>query len=257
MTFLENKLNGITRRIHSIKYGMFYWGNKDYKIPGILKINGEKKKLKVADMNIIEFTGLCINDCYHLGYLKKKLGTVNSIVDVGANSGMFTIAARQFFPEAGIHCYEPNPYLAETLSFNAKQLNAVPYMEAVMKEDCHVNLNFTESDLATTASKNEEGNVTGSSLATVIKRIGEIDILKLDCEGAEWGILEDRKSFQQIRSLTMEYHLSVEKGMDIKKLFQLLTEIDFTILHHTVLSGEQGIVVAINKSKLLKRNYDE
>src|SRR5690348_12078136 len=158
MTFLENKLSGINRRINSIKYGMFYWRNIDYKIADVLRINGKLTPLKVEGMNINEFTGICINDGYHLRYLKKKLGTVNSIVDVGANSGMFTIAARQFFPEAGIHCYEPNPYLAETLSFNAKQLNAVPYMEAVMKEDCHVNLNFTESDLATTASKNEEGN---------------------------------------------------------------------------------------------------
>ena len=248
MTFLENKLSGINRRINSIKYGMFYWRNSDYKIAGALKINGKKTHLIVENMNVNEFTGICVNDGYQLRYLKKKLGTVNSIADVGANSGMFTIAARQFFPEARIHCYEPNPHLAETLSFNAKQLNAVPYMEAVMKEDCHVNLNFTESDLATTASENEDGNVTGSSLATVIKRIGAIDILKLDCEGAEWNILEDRNSFQHVSSLTMEYHLSIEKGMDIKKLFHLLKEIDFTILHHSVLSDEQGIVVAINRS---------
>lgn len=173
---------------------------------------------------------------------------METIVDVGANSGMFAIAARQFFPKAKIDCYEPNPHLAKTLSFNANQLGAVPYFEAVMQHDCKVGLNFTESDLATTATETQGGNVTGSSLATVIKRIGEIDILKLDCEGAEWGILEDLNSFKKIRSITMEYHLSAKTGMNLNELHQLIEGINFKILHHSVLSGEQGIVVAINKS---------
>lgn len=247
MNFIQHKLNGINRRINSIKYGMFYWRNSDYKIPDILTINGTKKKFKVEGMNINEFTGICINDCYRLGYLKNKLDTVKTIVDVGANSGMFTIAARQFFPNAKINCYEPNPHLAETLSFNAKQLNAVPYMEAVMKEDCHVNLNFTESDLATTASENQDGNVTGSSLDTVIKRIGEIDILKLDCEGAEWGILEDIERWKQVKSLSMEYHLWGKAGSKVEHLFHLLNEVNFKLIHHTIYNAQQGLIVALNK----------
>lgn len=239
-------MSGIRRRIHSIKYGMFYWNNKNYKIPEILTINGKQKKLKVSDMNIIEFTGICINDCYHLGYLKKRLGTVNSIVDVGANQGMFVIAARQFFPHAKIDCYEPNPHLANALKFNAAQLNATPYMEAVMQHDCKVNLGFTESDLATTASESEEGNVTGSSLATVIKRIGAIDILKLDCEGAEWDLLEDKKSWEKIKSLTLEYHLWASPGITIEKLFQLLDDIKFKIIDHHILTPDQGMILAMN-----------
>lgn len=60
MNFFQNKFSGISRRIHSIKYGMFYWRNSDYKIPGILTINGKKKEFRVEDMNINEFTGICI-----------------------------------------------------------------------------------------------------------------------------------------------------------------------------------------------------
>lgn len=243
-------MSGISRRINSIKYGMFYWRNSDYKIPEILTINGTKKKFKVGNMNIIEFTGICINDCYRLDYLKKKLGMVKTIVDVGANSGMFAIAARQFFPDAKIHCYEPNPHLAETLNFNTKQLDAVAYMEAVTQHDCKVNLNFTESDLATTANETEEGNVTGSSLATVIKRIGAIDILKLDCEGAEWGILEDTEKWKQVKSLSMEYHLWGKPGSKVEDIFHLLDKVNFKLIHHTIYNSQQGLIVAINKNIL-------
>lgn len=229
---------------------MFYWRNSDYKIPEILTINGTKKKFRVEGMNINEFTGICINDCYRLGYLKKKMGAVKTIVDVGANSGMFAIAARQFFSNAKINCYEPNPHLAETLNFNTKQLNAVSYIEAVMQHDCRVNLNFTGSDLATTANETEEGNVTGSSLLTIIKRIGEIDILKLDCEGAEWGILEDIESWKQVKSLSMEYHLWGKPGSKVEDLFHLLNKVNFKLIHHTIYNAQQGLMVAINKTIL-------
>ena len=140
------------------------------------------------------------------------------------------IAARQFFPDATIDCYEPNPHLADTLIFNAKQLKVTTYLEAVMKRDCKVSLNFTESDLATTVSESGEGNVTGSSLATVINRIGHIDILKLDCEGTEWELLEDVESWKHVKSLTMEYHLWGKEGSKIENLFKLLDRINFKLI---------------------------
>lgn len=250
MNFFQNKLSGISRRINSIKYGMFYWRNSDYKIPTVLMINGKKKKFKVEGMNLNEFTGICINDCYHLKFLRKKLGRVKTIVDVGANSGMFAIAARQFFPNAKIACYEPNPHLSEILNFNARQLGAFPYFEAVMQHDCKVNLNFTESDLATTATEAGKGNVTGSSLGTIIKRIGSIDILKLDCEGAEWGILEDIESWDHVKSLSMEYHSWGKTNAKVDDLFQLLKTIKFKTFRHTIYNSQQGLIVAINNDIL-------
>jgi FkbM family methyltransferase len=247
MNFFQNKLNGLKRRIHSKKYGMFYWRNSDYKIPHILTVNGNNTELRVENMDINEFTGICINDCYHLGYLKKKLGIVKTIVDVGANQGMFIIAARQFFPTATIHCYEPNPQLLNTLYFNAQQLNATPYFEAVMQEDCKVDLHFTDSDLATTASESISGIITGSSLKTIFSRIGAIDILKLDCEGSEWGLLADTESWKQVKSLSMEYHLWGKANSKIEDIFIALKNINFELIHHTAYNSQQGLVVAINK----------
>lgn len=248
MNFFQNKIDGIKRRIRSKKYGMFYWRNRAYAIPEVIKVNGKKRRLKVHNMNIIEFTGICINDCYRLSYLKKKLGSVNTIVDVGANQGMFIIPARQFFATATIHCYEPNPKLLNTLTFNAQQLNATPYFEAVMQEDCKVDLHFDDSDLATIASESISGIVKGSSLKTIINRIGAIDILKLDCEGSEWGLLADTESWKQVKSLTMEYHLWGKANSKVADIFTLLNNINFDLIHHTVYNSQQGLMVAINKT---------
>ncbi|RZK11526.1 MAG: hypothetical protein EOO43_19300, partial [Flavobacterium sp.] len=160
---MESKFSGIVKRMKCFKYGMFYLRNTQFVIPKLLKINGKKKQLKfldVADGSFVsEFTQICLYDCYHLADLKKKLPKIETIIDVGANQGLFLIAARQLFPSARIIGYEPNKNLETTLSHNARQLNATIYFEAVMKEDCMVKLNFTESDLATSATESNDGTV--------------------------------------------------------------------------------------------------
>lgn len=248
MNYLQKKLSGINRRINSIQYGMFYLRNSNYRIPDQLKINGKKIDLHLKDVNIHEFTGICINDCYHLRYLKKKLNNIKSIVDVGANQGMFLIAARQIFPKAQMIAYEPNYNLEGVLNHNARQLQAKVYLEAVMKNDCMVNLNFTGSDLATTAKQSNSGLVPGISLQTVLDRSGNIDILKLDCEGAEWGLLENKDPWKNVRSVAMEYHLWGKPGSAKEELYTLLEDINFKIIRQVDYNSQQGFILAINQT---------
>lgn len=247
MNFLQQKLSGVSRRLNAIPYGMFYLRNSDYKIPEQLMINGKKTNLHLSEVNIHEFTGICINDCYHLKYLKNKLKNISCIIDVGANHGMFLVAARQNFPKAEITAYEPNENLKSILEYNAEQLNAKVFFEAVMKEDCMVDLNFTGSDLATTATQSTSGLVPGTSLQTVLERSGNIDILKLDCEGAEWGLLEKKEPWKQVRALAMEYHLWGKPGSKKEDLYQLLEEVNFEIIRQVEYNSQQGFILALNR----------
>lgn len=251
MRFFYNKLKGFTKRYCSYKYGLFYFRNADYKISNNLKINGIRHSLHFDTTGGFEseFDAICLYDCYKLSFLKKKIKNVNSIIDVGANQGIFLVSARQNFPNSDITCYEPNKLLEKSLSHNAAELNAAVYYEAVTKTDCKVMLNYFDSDLATTTVISNEGEVKGVSLQKVLDRAGgKIDILKMDCEGAEWDLLEDITSFKYIRSISMEYHLATIQGMDLSKLYKRLEAINFKISRHTILSANQGIVVALNKS---------
>jgi len=46
----------------------------------------------------------------------------------------------------------------------------------------------------------------------------EIDLLKLDCEGAEWDIFENPMPFRKVRRIRMEYHLVDGKTLeDLRK----------------------------------------
>ena len=250
MNFLDYKISGLKKRIRCTQYGIFYFRNSDFKIPKVLLINGIKRELQFKNLSIDEFTDICINDCYRLGYLRKKLRNVSSIVDIGANQGMFLCAARQYFPHAHITGYEPNRELEDTLSFNADQLNSKVYYEAIMKHECMVDLHFTESDLATQAHESAKGTAAGTSFERMIERAGCIDILKLDCEGTEWELLEKTDLWKNIKSLSLEYHLWGRSGITIKYLFQLLDDLNFQLIYHSILNSDQGIVLAINKQNL-------
>jgi len=199
--------------------------------------------------NIYEFEQICLFDCYHLAFLKKKLRSVNTIVDIGANHGLFLIAARKQFSNAQIICYEPNIQLEESLSYNSKQLKAEVHYEAVMKNDCLVDLSFTESDLATKVFESINGVVSGVSFNNLIQRIGQVDILKLDCEGSEWGLLESNDAWKNIKAVTMEYH-SVTGKYDYKVLLALFEINNFIVVQHKVINENMGLVVGINNAAL-------
>jgi len=229
---------------------MLYLRNRNFTIPDKLKINGKYCEIKFIDKEcrgfIYEFTETCLNDCYQLKVLKKKLGNVNNIIDVGANQGLFSIAARQIFPTANISCYEPNIQLQPVLSANAEKLHCKVHYEAVTKTDCMVELEFGETDMHTQTHYSVEGKITGTSFTKVIERAGvHVDLLKLDCEGAEWELFEDENSWKNIRALTMEYHLWAREGSSFDDIKMILEKLHFKILIHNPLSASFGIVTAI------------
>jgi len=237
-------------RVRCYAYGIFYLRNKDFAIPSSLRINGHKKAVKFIDRSssafLYEFTEICLHDCYRLGALKAQLDKVNVVVDIGANQGLFTIAARKHFAKAAITCYEPNQALAPVLGANAAALDARVYYEAVVKEDCKVSLSFGETDLHTVAKPDQTGDTTGVAFQKIVERAGgSIDILKMDCEGGEWDILEDSASWTNIRSVTMEYHLWARPGSSIAEVKQSLNKLGFRIISHSPLNKEFGLLAAI------------
>ncbi len=250
--FIAQKINGFKKRWRSYQYGILYLKSSDFTIPSLIKVNGVRKKLHFANTLstpfIYEFSQTCIDDCYQLRKLRKMMGDVLSIVDVGGNQGLFLLSARQTFPHAAISCYEPNYNLRKFLDINSKTLNATCYYEAVTRKNCRVTLNFTENDLETITKVSEEGNVTGTAFSEVIKRSGNrIDILKMDCEGAEWDLLEEKELFKMVRSITMEYHLWAKPGTTLDQLVRDIQAMGFEVISTSPISPTFGLLVAVKR----------
>ncbi|MEJ5232949.1 MAG: FkbM family methyltransferase [Geminicoccaceae bacterium] len=140
--------------------------------------------------------------------LARTLGEIRTVVDIGANQGFFAIAARKWFPNAVIHAYEPNTALHDVLESNAGAVEAKVFWEAVGSTPGTVELELFDDTNLTRAHRSDQGAFPLVPFATVAERIGgTIDLLKLDCEGWEWEILE-AAAVRNVRILTMEYHLA-------------------------------------------------
>jgi hypothetical protein len=62
------------------------------------------------------------------------------------------------------------------------------------------------------------------------QQIHRVDLLKLDCEGAEWDILPSANEiFPKISQICMEFHL--ERGWTVERLAGLLRDGGFKVIH--------------------------
>ena len=163
-----------------------------------------------------------MDDEYKLSLFKNE--NIKNIVDVGANLGMFSVAARITFRDAKIHSYEPNPNNIPTLGKHGKEFNFEIHEEALGFEAGTGNLTLTtthDTSARIIKSDIDKGVIVLSDLGTVINRFEnqKIDLLKLDCEGAEFEIL--RNSFALKKCSFHHYGIPFAKQWfrsDIKRL---------------------------------------
>lgn len=167
-----------------------------------------------------EFNHLYCDDPYRLAALPSGLRTV---LDVGGNVGFFSILARHYFPEAVIHSYEPEPEIFSILKRNTEGIGVVSYNAGVASLHGRAEIVSNGPSLYNSLRFAEAGEIRMVSINSAIDLLGEtIDLLKLDCEGGEWDIFQDRESLRRVKHLAMEYHLVGGAGLSLWELVRLL-----------------------------------
>jgi FkbM family methyltransferase len=191
-------------------------------MPSAIKLGGHRQLLSTPqDQGTrIAFKDIFLDDVYGLTRLK---GTVKTVLDVGAHVGLFSLYSRILFPEAIIHAYEPNPTLWKHLTQQSSIGRFEMFSQAVGLSEGRVSL-LTESDSVLTRTViNPTGPVSMVSIQQALQQLGgTVDILKLDCEGAEWEILKNKAAMSAVRFLTLEYHLIENRSLD--EMVRLLNE---------------------------------
>lgn len=146
-------------------------------------------------------------------------------VDVGANLGRYEVLLGQNYER--IIAIEPSP---ENMSFlkrnvaNVKLKNVEFLQCAVSSQNGNATLFYGEHCGAHTlmgADLNAEGlQVKTVTLDTLLKREDNVDLVKVDVEGAEWEVLEGSKEvLPKIRRWIVEVHHLEQKGR-IAKWFE-------------------------------------
>jgi hypothetical protein len=84
--------------------------------------------------------------------------------------------------------------------------------------------------------------VQAVTLADLLTPIDRCALLKLDCEGAEFEILEALPSAlaSRIDQIAMEYHTPPNGAAKVARLFDLFAGWGFRILHHEAFTLHSG-----------------
>ena len=132
------------------------------------------------------------------------------VVDAGAHRGEFSVEIIRRF---GCQCHlvEANPRLVETLIVaRAKSITTAALGARDGRGMLHVSENPEATGLFDAGSATTSVEVETISLATLMQRRGitEIDILKLDIEGAEFDLIASTPDqiLQRINQITVEFH---------------------------------------------------
>ncbi len=168
------------------------------------------------------FKEIFMEECYVHG-VRTPLADRPVIIDVGANAGYFTLFAAARFPSATILSFEPIPKNYRLLERNVRanrKCRILPFQLAVAGVSGHADMSFDEEDTVSTAAhivrqdtsthQTATIQVPCTTLAEILKtnHLDRCDLLKLDCEGAEYEILYQcpPHALAKIRQMAIEVH---------------------------------------------------
>lgn len=136
---------------------------------------------------------------------------LKTIVDIGANTGIFSLYARQRFPHAIIHALEPYPQNFELLVKNVAGKDIFPHPRGVAGRYCKMPLSAPSHNSGAACFAqgifNESPTVDCDPLDAIIPHLtGPVDFLKIDIEGMEYETLLMFQGWEHVKHLSVEIH---------------------------------------------------
>lgn len=199
-------------------------------------------KIEVPRRLLQTFKEIFFNECYMEGLEYRNLSSP-TILDIGANAGYFSLFAASRFPDAKILSFEPIPVNYSLLEKNRQhnqQCKITTYPMAVAGKTGKINL-FLEPDdpFSTSASiadcdehRNQSVSVPCISIGDIFEenKIEKCDLLKMDCEGAEYDILYNCPDsvFSKIHQIAMEVHGGAKPTWNIESMESFLQSMGYS-----------------------------
>jgi len=215
-----NKKYSLAERVHllidfnrySFKTLLVRYFNCNFKHESIL---GYKLYIDYYPDFVSQFVEIFVNFIYYFS-IKVKYP---KIIDCGSNIGISIIFFKIVYPQSKIISFEPDPNIFKLLSLNIqtnKLNNITLYNNALFSNNKILKFydNSSTDPLSAKSIANSIYSQNHSKKFTFVKSLKlskfintNIDILKLDVEGAETKILyEIKNQIQKIRNIVLEFH---------------------------------------------------
>jgi FkbM family methyltransferase len=213
-----------------------------------------KIKLRSNSTDLDTFSLIWLLEEYNKHGFKIQKNDV--IIDIGAHIGIFSLYASQTCTVGKIFCYEPSIENYELLQHNIsenKLNNIFPNHSAVSNTTGTVKFYINTDNTANSMydSTLESIQVKSQTLQNIFdsNNLNVCDYLKLDCEGAEYDIIESlpNEYFKKIKQIYIEYHFSDSKSDMLENMIKKLKLMSFSIIKEPLEQG-MGSIYAVNKN---------
>lgn len=167
-------------------------------------------------------------------------GAKHAVIDIGGHLGFFSLYASLLNPTVPIYSFEPHVGNFGLLKQNLKDnrvRNVTAKNLAVSNVIAEVDLLISKEDLNHSLvhaiePTDEMQRVQTITLEKIFDRhrLGQVDLLKIDCEGAEFAILEDtpKAVYDRVSNVFLEYHDWVP-GKSHRDLIKILSAHGFKV----------------------------
>jgi FkbM family methyltransferase len=213
-----------------------------------------------------------------------ELRVDDTVIDVGANIGMFALWSEPQIPRGRLVCIEPNPSALECLriNINRNELRNVIIvaaaagsengtMELISHPGCEALAHSASVEAPWFYTKSRMGRLArwllrGSSInadqtvaakSTVVQQmplsrimdecgLARVNLLKIDCEGSEYEVLRslDAAHWARIDRVVIEYH-DFGDDRNHRELIEILHDNGFDAeVAHTIMEGLSALVGA-------------
>ena len=202
-----------------------------------------------------------------LDFLRRNCDQETTFMDVGAANGAMTLVAASLGSK--VFSYEPDPLMNRVLRRNVdlnpnindkiKVSNCALAAKEGETEFSKGSNSSVLSSIVFSGNRNErETKIKISALSDELKSLyksGSQIVIKMDIEGAEWGILRDQATLQSLHTHKVKMLLAVHPGFHRphKKIFPGINRVSFEIWRMKNFIESYRLFTELSKVATVKR----
>jgi FkbM family methyltransferase len=218
---------------------------------------GHDRYKKVTDVNVLDYKIDVPDMASFLGQFRELFTDDNYkftaqsnepvIYDCGANIGLSCLYFKSLYPKAKIIAFEADKNIADILSMNLKNNNiedVVVVDSAVWIHDSGIEFSIEGSDSGSIQGLGNKIKIPSVRLKSILEKSNsEIDLLKIDIEGAEYEVIKDcKQSLNNVKNIFIEYHSWNSSPQKLSEILAVLEENNFRYFINTVCGRSQPFI---------------
>lgn len=215
-------------------------------IPKTIKIGNNVFVLNQKDVGVSGMLALGVYEKFELELFRSTVKTNMTVIDIGANIGLYSVIAGEKASQGRVFSYEPENENFSILTENIKKNNLnniTAFKIALSNTQGTRSLYFTEDNRGTHSfadNRNTNWSISvntdtlDNSLSMIIPPVTNVDIIKMDVEGAEPLVFEGIKNIISKNPhliLFMEFYPKaiIRLGQSPTKFLETLSSLGFSI----------------------------